>query len=88
MVLRHKNQNREPYCTYEQMFTAPMDKFDIVTLPLSNFQPYYRGKPPNTSEPLDTSFISSIGLQVYGGVYMPVKQAGVSSLEIEWIKAV
>lgn len=88
IVLRHRNENREPYPTYEQTFEAPMKTFQTVILPLANFQPYYRGKLLNDSAPLDKSFISSIGLQIYGGVYLPKKQSGVSSLEIDWIKAV
>ncbi|XP_054284306.1 uncharacterized protein LOC129001132 isoform X2 [Macrosteles quadrilineatus] len=88
VVLRHKNQNTEPFPSYEQMFQAPNRKFEIVELPLAGFEPYYRGKKQNQSEPLDKSQISNFELQIYGGVYLPVKQAGTSSLEIDWVRAV
>ncbi|GLV38925.1 hypothetical protein CBL_05923 [Carabus blaptoides fortunei] len=86
VVLRHKNQNDEPHPTYEQFFTAP-GTFKTVTLPISNFKPYFRGRELNDTEPLDKSRISSFGFQIYGGVYHSTKQSGPSSLEIDWIKA-
>lgn len=57
--------------------------FSIVTLPLMNFKPYYRGREVPDAEPLDTANITMLGLQVFGGVYLPKKQKGVSTLEIE-----
>ncbi|XP_046995697.1 uncharacterized protein LOC124607413 isoform X1 [Schistocerca americana] len=89
VVLHHKGLNSEPHPSYEQLFTAPMGSFGTVELPLSEFKPYFRGRALNSSEagPLDKSSITSFGLQVYGGVYLPVKQSGTSSLEIDWIKA-
>nr|CAD7266155.1 unnamed protein product [Timema shepardi] len=62
--------------------------FEDLSLPLSQFIPYYRGRPLNSSEPLDQSNITSLGLQVYGGVYLSTKQAGPSTLEMDWIKAI
>ncbi|XP_075211311.1 uncharacterized protein LOC142318757 isoform X2 [Lycorma delicatula] len=88
VVLRHKNQNNEPFPSYEQMFQAPLRKFDSVELPLDQFEPYFRGRKQNDTEPLDTSNITNFEIQIYGGVYLPVKQYGTSSLEIDWIKAV
>ncbi|XP_068083296.1 uncharacterized protein [Anabrus simplex] len=90
VVLRHKGLDEEPNPTYEQFFTAPMGNQEEVILSLSEFKPYYRGRALNSSEaePLDTRNITSFGLQVYGGVYLPVKQSGPSTLEIDWIKAV
>lgn len=64
-----------------------MGKFQIVELQLANFEPYFRGQKLNDSEPLDLSAITNFELQVYGGVYLPIKQSGTSSLEIDWIKA-
>lgn len=61
--------------------------FSTVTLPLSNFKPYFRGRIVPDAEPLDTKNITMFGLQVYGGVYMEIKQKGVSALEIETITA-
>lgn len=69
-------------------FQAPNRKFEVVELALSGFEPYYRGKKQNQSEPLDKSQISNFEFQIYGGVYLPVKQMGTSSLEIDWVKAV
>ncbi|KAG8248790.1 hypothetical protein J6590_033965 [Homalodisca vitripennis] len=63
-------------------------KFETVDLPLAGFEPYYRGKKQNQSAPLDKSQITNFEFQIYGGVYLPVKQAGTSSLEIDWVKAV
>lgn len=56
-------------------------------LPFSDFKAYYRGKRVN-NETLDLSQVSSIGIQMYGGVYQVVKQKGPATLEIDWIKAV
>ncbi|KPJ15190.1 hypothetical protein RR48_09217 [Papilio machaon] len=88
VVLRHKGLNDEPNYSYEQYFQAPKDEFAIRTLPFSEFKAYYRGKRNNNSEPLDISQITSIGLQMYGGVYQPIKQKGPATLEIDWIRAV
>ncbi|XP_012281116.1 uncharacterized protein C9E9.15 [Orussus abietinus] len=73
--------------TYEQLFTAPMssEEFSNVVLPFAEFKPFYRGREVPDAEPLDTSNITSFGLQIYGGVYSPIKQSGVSALEIETI---
>jgi hypothetical protein len=59
-------------------------------LPFTDFKPYSRGKPlnPDTTPPLDRTDITSIGLQIYGGVYSSIKQHGTSSLEIDSIVAV
>lgn len=59
-------------------------------LSFDDFKPYSRGKAldPNTTPPLDRTDITSIGLQIFGGVYSPIKQQGTSSLEIDSISAV
>lgn len=86
VVLRHRGLNDEPNPTYEQTFEAPKEDFGTVELPLKDFLPYYRGKLVRDI-PLDTVNITSVELQMYGGVYLPTKQKGVSSLEINWISA-
>ncbi|KOX75732.1 hypothetical protein WN51_12059 [Melipona quadrifasciata] len=85
VVLRHKGLHSNEDVTYEQFFMAPMSDtdFSTVTLPLINFKPYYRGREAPDAEPLDTAIITMFGLQVYGGVYLPIKQKGVSALELE-----
>ncbi|XP_012244791.1 uncharacterized protein LOC100747856 isoform X2 [Bombus impatiens] len=85
IVLRHKGLHSNEDITYEQFFMAPMSDIDfsIVTLPLINFKPYYRGREVPDAEPLDTTNITMLGLQVFGGVYLPKKQKGVSALEVE-----
>ncbi|XP_054014832.1 uncharacterized protein LOC128895887 isoform X1 [Hylaeus anthracinus] len=85
VVLRHRGLHSNKDITYEQFFMAPMSNstFSTVTMPLSMFKPYYRGQEIPYAEPLDTSNITMFGLQVYGGVYLPIKQKGVSALEIE-----
>lgn len=89
VVLRHKYLHAESDPSYEQFFTAPKSdvEFSTVTLPLSNFKPYHRGMIMNDTEPLDTSNITMFGLQIYGGVYLPYKQRGVSALELETVVA-
>ncbi len=57
-----------------------------MELPLKDFLPYYRGQQIKAN-PLDTSNVTSVELQMYGGVYLTTKQAGASSLEINWISA-
>lgn len=88
VVLRHKNLNDEPNVSYEQIFKGPRDDFESVTLPFEDFKPYYRGQLINDSEPLDTSNITGFGLQFHGGVYLPTKQKGPATLEIDNVKAV
>lgn len=61
--------------------------FSTVSLPLADFKAYYRGREVPDADPLDVSWITSFGLQVYGGVYKTVHQSGVSSLEINTIVA-
>ncbi|XP_012149689.2 uncharacterized protein LOC100877033 isoform X1 [Megachile rotundata] len=87
IVLEHKGLHTNGNVTYEQFFTAPMSNtdFSTVVLPLTNFKPYYRGREVPDAEPLDTSNITMIGLQIYGGVYLPIKQKGVSALEVQTI---
>ncbi|XP_043476777.1 uncharacterized protein LOC122507877 isoform X2 [Leptopilina heterotoma] len=89
IVLRHNGHQSNEDISYEQFFTAPMssETFSTVTIPLDNFKPYYRGKEIIDADPLNTSNITMFGLQVYGGVYLPIKQKGVSALEIETIAA-
>ncbi|KAG7208362.1 hypothetical protein KM043_014597 [Ampulex compressa] len=87
VVLRHKGLDSNDDLSYEQFFTTPMSNESIatVTLPLRNFKPYYRGREIPDGEALDLADITMFGLQVYGGVYLPIKQHGVSALEIEMI---
>ncbi|XP_050360969.1 uncharacterized protein LOC126780478 isoform X2 [Nymphalis io] len=87
VVLRHKGLNNEPNFSFEQYFQAPKDEFAVRTLPFSEFKAYYRGKRVNNNETLDISQVTSIGIQMYGGVYQTIKQKGPATLEIDWIKA-
>ncbi|XP_026738414.1 uncharacterized protein LOC113501462 isoform X1 [Trichoplusia ni] len=88
VILRHKGLNDEPNYSFEQYFQAPKDDFAIRNLKFSEFKAYYRGKRVNNNETLDLSQITSLGIQMYGGVYQPIKQKGPATLEIDWIKAV
>lgn len=88
VVLRHKGLNDEPNYSFEQYFQAPKDEFAVCDLKFSEFKAYYRGKRVSNNESLDLSQITSIGLQMYGGVYQPIKQKGPATLEINWLKAV
>ncbi|CAH2104756.1 unnamed protein product [Euphydryas editha] len=87
VVLRHKGLNNEPNYSFEQYFQAPRDEFAVRTLPFSEFKAYYRGKRVNNNETLDISQVTSIGIQMYGGLYQTIKQKGPATLEIDWIKA-
>ena len=86
VVLKHHGEVGDASPSYEQFFQAPED-FQVISLPLSEFKPYWRGQLVNDTEPLDAADITSFGIQFYGGVYSPVKQSGPSTLEIDWIKA-
>ncbi|KAJ8729504.1 hypothetical protein PYW08_001085 [Mythimna loreyi] len=88
VTLRHKGLNEEPNYSFEQYFQAPRDDFAIRNLKFSEFKAYYRGKRVTNNETLDLSQITSLGIQMYGGVYQPVKQKGPATLEIDWIRAV
>ncbi len=88
VVLKHHNEVGDGSPSYEQFFTAPRDNMQTIVLPLFNFKPYWRGQPLNdTTDPLDTTNITSLGIQFYGGVYEQDKQSGPATLEIDWIKA-
>ncbi|XP_043672444.1 uncharacterized protein LOC122631170 [Vespula pensylvanica] len=88
-VLRHKGLDSNKDLSYEQFFQVPMsnEEFSTVSLKLDSFKPYYRGQEIPDGEPLDVENITMFGLQVYGGVYLPFKQSGVSALEIVTIDA-
>lgn len=66
----------------------PNEEFSKVQLQLTDFKPYYRGREVIDADPLNTSNITSFGIQIFGGVYSEFKQAGVSALIIETISAV
>ncbi|KAL6431707.1 hypothetical protein ACFW04_007325 [Cataglyphis niger] len=82
---KHRGQNSNEDLSYEQFFTVPIsdNEFFTITLPLKDFKPYYRGREIPDGEPLDTANITIFEFQIYGGVYSPIKQHGVSALEIE-----
>lgn len=63
------------------------DTFTEVKLKLKNFKAYYRGREVTDADPLNTSNITSFGIQIFGGVYSEFKQAGVSALIVETISA-
>ncbi|XP_014205006.1 uncharacterized protein LOC111642847 [Copidosoma floridanum] len=88
MLLRHKGLGRDSVI-YGQIFTVSENEFSTVKLPLGDFKPYHRGLPLAADvHPLDLSAITSMGIKVDNGPYLPDNQPGVSSLEIDWIKAV
>ena len=87
VVLNHHGELGDASPSYEQIFKAPLNEFDIVNLELEGFKPYWRGKPVNDTIPLDASNITSFGIQYFGGVYEDSKQAGPAALEIDWVKA-
>ncbi|CAF1327518.1 unnamed protein product [Rotaria sordida] len=90
VILRHHNEESSLQPSYEIFFELPKNELTEQYLPFNDFKPYSRGKSldPNTTPPLDQTDITSIGLQIVGGVYLPIKQHGTSSLEIDSIIAV
>jgi len=87
IALKHHGDISSLTPSYEYFFQAPTgDELSVLEFPLTEFLPYIRGKLQNDSEPLDTSDITSFGIQLYGGVYEDVKQSGPATLEIDWIK--
>ncbi|XP_037081926.1 uncharacterized protein LOC119102596 isoform X3 [Pollicipes pollicipes] len=86
VYLKHHDQ-LDQGGSYESFFEMPQDSLTTVSLPLDSFAFYYRGRRVDDAPPLDTAAITRIGLQIYGGVYQPEKQSGVSSLEVDWITA-
>ncbi|XP_014247966.1 uncharacterized protein LOC106665776 isoform X2 [Cimex lectularius] len=89
VCLRHRGLNREPHVSYEQIFEANKE-FGYTFLPFSNFLPFYRGKKQDPTKVgfLDTANITNFEFQIFGGVYLPLKQSGASSLEIDTVEAV
>jgi len=59
-----------------------------ITLPMTEFQAYYRGKRDLDAPPLNSSNVTSLGIQAAGGVYEKVKQSGVGAIEIDWIRLI
>ncbi|XP_015595121.1 uncharacterized protein LOC107267658 [Cephus cinctus] len=89
IVLRHENLTSNADPTYEAFFEVPtLDKeFQTVNIPLTDFKAYFRGQEVPNAKSLNTANITMFGLQMYAGVYLPIKQSGVSSLEIDTISA-
>ena len=75
-----------PY-NYEAKFRVAQDNedFQMINIPLSDFQAYYRGALVPDAPPLQLEKIGTFGLQTFGGVYDEFKQSGVGSLEIDFI---
>lgn len=63
------------------------EDFAEIKLKLDEFKPFYRGREVIDADPLNTSNITSFGIQIFGGVYSEFKQAGVSALILETISA-
>lgn len=63
------------------------DEFSDIKLKLDDFKAFYRGREVTDADPLNTSNITSFGIQIFGGVYAEFKQAGVSALILETISA-
>ncbi len=63
------------------------DECTEIQLKLRDFKPFYRGREVEDADPLNTSNITSFGIQIFGGVYSEFKQSGVFALIIEEISA-
>lgn len=86
---RHKGQREgDGSPSYEAHYEVPKNEWTVITIPFTEFKPYFRGAPLPDEDPLDTSDITSVILQITGGVYETYKQRGASSLEIDYIQAV
>lgn len=84
---RHNGQG-SGNISYEVFYEVPKNEWTLVTLPFAAFKPYYRGQEIPDAEPLNTSNITTVTLQIVGGVYSDFKQHGASSLEIDYMQAV
>ena len=71
-----------PRLNYWQRFETTKDEWIEVVLPLSKFEPVFRGFTPRNAPALDTRAIASYG------IYITDKQVGRFALEIAWIKAI
>jgi len=87
-ILRNNNESEDEYPSYCYFIEGPVGDFEVVSMPLSDFKPYRRGRRLDDKFILDKAHITSIGIQTYGGIYQPKKQSGVAALEIEWIKVI
>ena len=67
---------------------TPEKEFEVISLPLSEFQYYFRGLLVEDHTPLDLASIKTLGIQTFVGVYDDFEQSGVSTLEIDTIYAV
>jgi len=56
-------------------------------MPISRFEPYYRGRPIIDGPTLNAKNVTEFGIQVAGGVYEDFKQSGLSSLMVDRIWA-
>lgn len=66
---------------YAAAFETTANEWIVAELPLSSFQPSFRGYRPQNAEPLDSARIRQIGIMLAD------KQEGPFRLEIEWIGA-
>lgn len=71
-----------PRLNYWQRFKTKKGAWVEVALPLSGFEPVFRGVTPRNAPALDLRAIANYSL------YITDKQAGPFTLEIAWIKAI
>lgn len=71
-----------PRLNYWQRFETTQDEWVEMALPLSGFEPVFRGFTPRNAPQLDTRAIANYG------IYITDKQTGRFALEIAWIKAI
>lgn len=71
-----------PRLNYWQRFATRKDEWLEVALPLSGFEPVFRGFTPRNAPALDRSAIANYG------IYITDKQVGRFALQIAWIKAI
>lgn len=67
---------------YRAEFDTEPGTWLVVTLPLADFQPTFRGYRPRDAAPLKLGDVRQLGLMVAD------KKAGPFSLDVEWIRAV
>ncbi len=66
---------------YRAEFRTEPGEWLVVALPMSDFEPTYRGRRPRNASPLDPSQVRQLGLMIAD------KQAGPFRLDVEWIRA-
>lgn len=87
VLYHHGDREQDGKCSYQATYTADSSEVQAVRLPWSLFEATRRGQRCPDAPRLDPNNITSVGLQVAGGVHDSYSQRGVSALEVSFIRA-